>query len=85
MDDLARLTNRQIDDLYFHPRDEKTGAIAVKNETPEKGMAVFTAVPDLRTELANLYKVADALRLPAEARAEAEKKLRAKFQAREDT
>lgn len=80
---LARLTDKQIFELYFHPRDDK-GAIEPKDE-PEQGAATEEKKPTLKSELMNLWKMAKALKLPPEQWTELEKQLRAKFAAQGET
>lgn len=74
IEDLARLTDKQIDELYFHPRNDK-GAI----EPQEKPTEAADGKPTLKSELMALWKMAKALRMPPEQWMELEKQLRAKY------
>lgn len=77
MDQLARLTDRQIYELYFHPRDDK-GSIEPKDE-PERGAATEEEVPTYKSELRNWWKLANTLKMLPEQRIAGERKLREKY------
>lgn len=79
LDAVARLTDRQIDELYFHPRD-KEGRI----EPQEKPIAA-DGKPTLKSELMNLWKMAKVLKMPPEQWTELEKQLRGKYAAQGET
>ena len=79
LDAVAGLTDRQIDELYFHPRN-KEGAI----EPQEKPVAA-DGKPTLKGELMNLWKMAKALKMPPDQWQALEKQLREKYAARGET
>lgn len=75
MDAYAKLTDRQILDLYFHKRDEH-GDIEPEKKPIE---APADQPPCLERELRSLDVLAATFRLPAEQVEEARAKLRAKY------
>jgi hypothetical protein len=74
MGEIARLTDRQILDIYYHKRDKETGAIE-----PPPVEADASRPPTLESELFALRQLAAALNMKPDNVAECEAKLKEKY------
>jgi hypothetical protein len=72
---IARLTDRQILEIYYHKRDKVTGDI----EAPEPKAETSSAPPTLDRAIFELRQLAAKLHISAERLAEAEAKVREKY------
>ena len=79
---LARLTDRQLVEIYAHPRD-KDGNITLQDGGKEAAIA-GQASPSLESELRDLNVLASMFRMPQEDFKAAVEKLKTKWSVKEE-